>query len=111
MKEVITEVIFQEVKNPHINQFVTVSRVDISKDLRHAKVYLSMIATQAQKEQTVNILQSAAGFIGVRASKKVSLRFFPQLTFKIDDTVDKQSRIEDLLKEIHEEDEKRHKNH
>lgn len=100
LKEVITEVIRRDVHNPLVNEFVTVSRVDISKDLRHAKVYISMIGTETEKSSTIEALRSAAGFISVTASKKVVMRFFPSLTFRIDDTVDKHMRIEELLKEI-----------
>lgn len=103
LKEVISEVIRRDVHNPHVSEFVTVTRVDISKDLHHAKVYVSILGTQQEKTTALEALQSAAGFIGVVASKKVVMRFFPALRFVLDDSVDKQMRIEDLLKEIHQE--------
>ena len=103
LKEVITEVIRKDVDNPEVGEFVTVTRVDISKDLRHAKVYISVIGDQETKETTLKALTKASGFIGVNASKKVVMRFFPSLRFIIDDTVDKVMRIEELLQEIHEE--------
>ena len=108
LKQVIDEVIRRDVRNPHINaQMTTVTGVDISKDLHHAKVYVSVIGTAEVKEQTLQALQSAAGFIATHASKKVVLRYFPALTFKIDDSVDKQMRIDAILDEIHKEQEKR----
>jgi ribosome-binding factor A len=103
LKEVIAEVIRRDVENPLVNEFVTVSRVDISKDLRHAKVFISMIGTEVEKTSTIAALQSAAGFISITASKKVVMRFFPALRFLIDNTVDKHMRIEELLKDIHTE--------
>ena len=103
LKEVITEVIRKDVDNPEVGEFVSVTRVDISKDLRHAKVYISVIGDEETKETTLKALTKASGFIGVTASKKVVMRFFPSLRFIIDDTVDKVMRIEELLHEIHEE--------
>jgi ribosome-binding factor A len=103
LKEVLSEVIHREVKNPHVSPLISVSSVDISKDLQHAKVYISVIGTPVEKEATIKALQSAAGFIAVHASKKVVMRYFPDLTFKLDDSVDKYIRIESLLEEIHEE--------
>ncbi len=103
LKEVIFEVIHKDVRNPHINTFVTVTKVETSADLHHAKVYISMIATDAEKEKVLHALESAAGFIAVQASKKVELRYFPQLTFKIDHTVDEHMRIEKILGEIEDE--------
>ena len=100
LKEVISEVIHRDVRNPHVNQFVTVTRVDITKDLHHAKVFISVIGTEIQKKESIEALQSAAGFIAVNASKKVTMRYFPELTFKLDDSVEKHMRIAELLGEI-----------
>lgn len=100
LKEVISEVIREDVRNPHVNELVTVTRVDITKDLHYAKVYISVIGTTAQKTDTIQALQSAAGFIAVNSSKKVTMRYFPALTFILDEGVEKHMRIEELLGEI-----------
>ncbi len=103
LKEVISEVIHRDVRNPHVNQFVTVTSVDITKDLQHAKVFISVIGTAQEKEKTIDALQSAAGFIAVQSSKKVVMRYFPELTFKLDNSVDTQIRIDTLLGKIKDE--------
>lgn len=100
LKEVISEIIRREVRNPHVNELVTVTRVDITKDLHFAKVHVSVIGTPEQKSETLAALQSAAGFIAVQSSKQVVMRYFPALTFKLDDSVEKHMRIEDLLGKI-----------
>lgn len=100
LKEVIAEVVRRDVRNPHVNELVTVTRVDITKDLHYAKVFISVIGNEKEKEETLKALQSAAGFIAVNASKKVVMRYFPALTFKLDDSVEKQMRIDALLNEI-----------
>lgn len=104
LREVISEVIRRDVNNPHVSKFASVTHVDISKDLHHAKVYVSVLGTEAEKATVMEALQSASGFIGVVASKKVVMRFFPSLRFILDDTVDKQMRIEQLLQEIKQKD-------
>lgn len=103
LKEVISEVIRREVRNPHVNELLTVTRVDITKDLRHAKVYVSVIGSDQQKAETIAALQTASGFIAVNASKEVVMRYFPALSFVLDESVDKHMRIEKLLGEIDEE--------
>jgi len=100
LKEVISEVIFREVKNPHVNELLTVTRVEITKDLHYAKVYVSVIGSEQQKKDTIAALQSAAGFIAVNSAKKITIRYFPTLNFKLDESVDKQLRIEKLLGQI-----------
>jgi ribosome-binding factor A len=101
LKEVLSEVIRRDVRNPHVKELITVTRVDITKDLHYAKVYISVIGgTLQEKEETIKALQNASGFIAVTASKKVTMRYFPELTFKLDDSVDKHMRIEELLGQI-----------
>ncbi len=107
LKEVISEVIRQDVRNPHVTELVTVTRVQISKDLRHAKVYISVIGSEQAKIETIEALNSAAGFIAVHSSQKVVMRYFPELVFRLDDSVDKHMRIEQLINKINQERETR----
>lgn len=100
LKEVISDTIRTDVRNPHVNELLTVTRVEITKDLHFAKVYISVIGTPEQKHETLAALQSAAGFIAVQSSRKVVMRYFPVLTFKLDDSVEKHMRIEELLGKI-----------
>lgn len=108
LKEVISEVIKRDVKNPHVNELLTITRVEITKDLHYAKVYVSVIGSPTEKQETLGALNSAAGFIAVNSSKKVVLRYFPALTFILDTSVEKQIRIESLLTQISEERKNRH---
>ena len=107
LKEVISNVIRKKVKNPAINEFVSLTRVDITKDLHYAKVYVSVIGNETQKKETLEGLNSAAGFIAVQASKEVVMHHFPELKFILDDSVEKHARIEELIKEIHEKEKQR----
>lgn len=103
LKEVIFEVIHEDVRNPHINTFISVTQVETSADLHHATVSVSMIATDAEKAKVVNALQSAAGFIAVHASKKVELRYFPKLQFKLDKGIEEHMKISEILGKIEKE--------
>lgn len=109
LKEVLSEVIHRDVKNPHLPHWITVTQVEITRDLRHAKVFVSVMGDQAAKQLALTTLKSAAGFIAVAASKKMVIRYFPALTFKLDESVDRQIRLETVLHEIHEEQETRAK--
>jgi ribosome-binding factor A len=107
LKEVISEVIRKDVGHPKVSSLVTVTEVDITKDLTLAKVLISVIGTDAEKQETIKALQSAAGYIAVLASKKVVLRHFPSLTFKLDESVDAHLRINSILKDIEHEKQQR----
>ena len=67
LKEVISQVIMREVRNPEVADLITVTNVDTSKDLRHAKVYISIIGSEEVREKTLEALKTAAGFIAVNA--------------------------------------------
>jgi ribosome-binding factor A len=103
LREVIFDVIQKQVRNPHVKLFVSVTRVDTSTDLYHAKVYISMIGTDKEKEEVLAALESAAGFIAVNASKQVQMRHFPNLTFRLDHAAEEHFKIEKILSDIEKE--------
>jgi ribosome-binding factor A len=102
LKEVLSEVIRRDFKNSKLTDLLTVTDVETTSDLRHAKVHISVIGDEAKKNETMAILSHAKGYIAVLASKKVKLRYFPELHFKLDEGVEKQMRIEQLLQNMHE---------
>ena len=103
LKEVISEVIKNDVRDPRLAPLISVASVDITKDLQHAKVYISVIGSAEDKTKTIEALQSAAGFIAIYSSKKVVMRYFPALVFKIDQSADKHANVDEILGKIHEE--------
>lgn len=103
LKEVISEVIMRDVQNPHISQFVTITDVDVSKDLHHATVHVSVMGPDLEKQRTIEALNQTAGYISSLASKQVVLRFFPSLHFKLDTSIEKHMRIEEILMKLHNE--------
>lgn len=100
LKEVIADVIQREVKNPRVHELLTVQRVAVARDLKHAKVYVTVMGSEEERTRTLKALTSASGFIAIAASKKVVMRYFPALTFVLDDTLDKELRIEALLDRV-----------
>ena len=107
LQEVIAEVIMHEIRNPKVSTLLTVKKVEITPDLHHAKVYISMLGSEQEKKQTIKALKSAAGFISVQAAKQVIMKYFPSLTFVLDDTIEDEIRIHSLLEKIHDEQSKR----
>jgi ribosome-binding factor A len=108
LKEVISEAIRRDIHHePIINQFVSVTHVDITSDLSFAKVYVSIMASDPQKIATLERLKELSHVITMLCSKKVTIRHFPRLEFKIDTGLEKQLRIEDMLSKISQERETR----
>ena len=107
LREVISEVLQKDVKNPYISKFTTVTEVEVTADLSYAKVLISVIGTESEKTETIKALNQAAGFISVHSAKKVTLRYFPTLSFELDTSVDKHLKIDKILTDIKKEKEKR----
>ena len=85
LREEIARLIMRhEVKDPRVNEFLTINRVEVARDLSSAKVYVSSFLDDASLNRGVEGLQSAAGFIQSTIAKKVSIYRFPKLTFIAD---------------------------
>ena len=74
--------------------------VDITSDLRHAKVFVSVLGTDTEKTATFEGLSSVAGHLRSQIAKTLQLRVAPQITFKVDESVAHAARIESLLEQI-----------
>ncbi|MBP5587751.1 MAG: 30S ribosome-binding factor RbfA [Treponema sp.] len=82
--EIANMILRGEVKDPRVNQFLTINRVEVVSDLAYAKVFVSTFMTDQQLGKGVQGLQSAAGFIQSTIAKKLRIRQFPKLTFVAD---------------------------
>lgn len=105
IKEEISEIIQRELKDPRIG-FVTVTGVDVTADLRSAKVYVSVLGTKSQRDSTLQALQSSSGFIRKALSKRIRIKYFPELKFAYDPSVEAAQRIEKVIRKLHKQEEK-----
>jgi ribosome-binding factor A len=98
MREVLSGAITQGLKDPRVG-FVTVTAVETSPDLRHARVYVSVLGEDPQRDRTLAGLRSAHGFLQRRVASELTLKHTPTLEFLYDDSVDRSLRIQELLEE------------
>lgn len=92
------------IKDPRINQgMISVTGVDTTGDLRHAKVYLSVYGMQSEKE-FLKGLKSASGYLRHELGQTIDLRYTPELTFEIDKSIERGSRINTILNTIEDPD-------
>ncbi|ANH79061.1 30S ribosome-binding factor RbfA [Candidatus Chlamydia sanziniae] len=104
LREAIARVILRDVKHPKIsNRWITVTRVSLTKDLHSARVHVSIMSHENTKEETLAALQASAGYIACKAAKNVVLKYFPELSFYLDDIFSPQDYIENLLWQIREQ--------
>jgi ribosome-binding factor A len=98
VREVLSGAITQELKDPRVG-FVTVTAVETSPDLRHARVFVSVLGNEPERERSMAALRSAHGFLQRRISNELTLKHTPTLDFLYDDSVDRSLRIQALLEE------------
>lgn len=96
MREVLSDAITSELKDPRVG-FVTVTAVDTSTDLRHARVFVSVLGGAAVRRRSLDGLRSAHGYLQRRVADELRLKHTPTLEFAYDDTTDRAQRVEELL--------------
>jgi ribosome-binding factor A len=96
MREVLSGAITSELKDPRVG-FVTVTSVDTAPDLRHARVYVSVLGTDSERRRSLDGLRSAHGYLQRRVADELHLKHTPTLDFVYDDTADRAERIDELL--------------
>ncbi len=105
MKEEISDIIRKEMKDPRIGELTTITGVEVTKDLRHAKVYVSVFGDEKKQEDAIRALQSAAGFIRSELARRIRLRHTPELTFHLDTSIAHGARISELINRVKSQDE------
>jgi ribosome-binding factor A len=99
MRAVLSDAIATDLKDPRVG-FVTVTGVKTSPDLRHARVYVSVLGDEREREDSLRGLQSAHGFLQARVAEELGLKRTPALRFTYDDTTDRAMRVDALIDEI-----------
>ena len=103
IKEEISLLLQRELKDPRLG-FVTVTEVDTSKDLRQAKIFVSVLGGEDQWAASLSALGSARGFIRNWLRQHLDLRVTPELSFRADRSMEHAARIQALLKDLHADD-------
>ena len=98
MREVLSDALTQDLKDPRVG-FVTVTAVETTPDLRHARVYVSVLGEPQERQASLDGLQSAHGYLQGKVAAQLRLKHTPQLNFEEDDTARRADRIERLLAE------------
>lgn len=106
IKQELSKIILTELKDPRVG-FVTVTRVEVTGDLRAAKVYISLMGSEEQKADSWQALQKAVGFLRTEIGKRIHLRCTPELSLQIDTSLDHSTRIQELLIKIKKEEAER----
>jgi len=103
IKKEVSELLTEELKDPRIG-FVSITSVEVSKDLRYASIFASVFGELAEQKASLEVLQKAHGFIRGELAKRIRLRYTPEITFKLDESIERGSRLIALMNEVRDKD-------
>jgi len=99
IREVVSMAILAELNDPRVRD-VTVTYVEVSADMRYAKVHVSVMGEEARQKLTLRGLQSAAGFLQAKIAKQIDMRYTPKLTFLLDQGVKRSIAVAQILRQV-----------
>lgn len=105
MQKEIADIIRNSIKDPRLPGLVSVTAVRVTKDLRYAKVYISVFGSEQEKQNALQALKHAAGFVRREVGQRIQLRYTPEITFLLDDSIEQGMHISHLIdKTLHPQD-------
>ena len=99
MKKEIAAIVEQDVKDPRIG-FITITNVELSNDLRHAKIFFSSLGNEEEQKKSLAGLENAKGFIRKEVASRIQLRYAPEILFRIDNSIEHGVKISQILSKI-----------
>jgi ribosome-binding factor A len=102
IRDAIAAIVAGGLKDPRLG-LVTVTRVELSPDLEHAKVFVGVLGEGARRDEVLRVLTQAAGFVRRELGRRVRMRQVPQLSFRYDKGLDAADRVARLLEEVKDE--------
>ncbi len=96
-------VILRDIKDPRVPSLISVMKTEVTKDLKFAKIYVSVLGSEEQKKDALKGLKSASSFLRREISRRLNLRITPELTFVIDDSIEYGNHILSVINKINEE--------
>jgi len=102
----LSELLRTRVKDPRVG-FASITHVEVSGDLRHAKVFVSVMGSPEERDATMQGLKNATGFLRHELATRLVLRYMPEIVFKLDKSIEEGSCILDLIQNVEQEDRQR----
>lgn len=99
IKKEISDMLRNDIKDPRIG-FVTITTVDVTSDLRHARVYASVLGGANQQKATGEALNRAVGYIRSEIGRRIRLKYTPEISFHLDNSIERGTRVIRLMEEV-----------
>lgn len=101
VREEVAAFLAQGLRDPRVTVLLTVTAVEVTRDLRHATIFVSVMGKPAEQQAALEVLKGVAPHLRSRVGKALRLQFAPELVFRLDESVARAARIETLLAGLH----------
>jgi ribosome-binding factor A len=98
----VSDLLRTRIKDPRVG-FASITHVEVSGDLRHAKIFVSVMGSEEEKKSTIQALHHATGFIRRELAGRLTLRFMPEIIFKLDSSIEQGTHILSLIRQLENE--------
>ena len=105
LRKIISQILLEDLSDPRLG-FLTITHIEVTDDLRYARVYYSVLGDAQQKEATAEALEEQAKYIRRLAVERINMKFAMEIKFEQDRSIDHSFKIDNILKKIKDEDEK-----
>jgi ribosome-binding factor A len=99
----VSQIIRGDLKDPRVGVITSVLKVDTTNDLKYCKVYVSILGDDDKKQEVMDVLKGATGFIRSLIANRINLRVTPEFTFILDDSLEYSFKIDKIIKDINKE--------
>jgi len=99
-KRALSDIIRSGIKDPRVSEMTSVTRVDLTRDLKYAKAYISVFDTDKMKKSTIETLTHAEHYIKNEIGARIRIRRLPEITFVLDGSIEYSSKISEMLKKV-----------
>jgi len=106
MKKGISDIIRNDLRDPRISMMTSILSVDVTRDLRYATVYISVLGNENEKKETIMALEKSSGYVRREIGKKIKTRYTPEIIFKLDESIEKGIEMYHKISEINKEENK-----
>ena len=100
LKQEVDDIIRNRLKDPRVSGFITVTDVEVSRDLRHAKVFVSVLGPPEKQSEVIEGLTNASGFVRSELGRRLRMKFIPEVVFELDHTLEEADRVLRLIDQV-----------
>jgi ribosome-binding factor A len=100
IEEVVSELLQREIRDPRVGAMTSITRVEVSADVRQAKIYVSVMGDEATRRETMRALEHATGFVRSKLGEELTIRHVPAITFQLDRSIEQGDEVLALINKM-----------